>query len=49
MDFDDVRLKEVDELTDEDKKVLSEHAEELTDDEKEIFKEKVNSITGEVR
>ena len=39
MDFDDVRLKEVDELTDEDKKVLSEHAEELTDDEKEIFKE----------
>ena len=38
-DFETIRLKEIEELTDSDKDVLKQHAEELTDDEKGIFKD----------
>ena len=39
MDLEDVRLKEPDELKDDEKAFLKEHADDLTDDEKGIFKD----------
>lgn len=37
-DLEEVRLKEVDELTDDEKNLLKEHQDDLSDDEKEAFK-----------
>src|SRR3990167_3102866 len=38
-EFDDIRLKELEELTDEDKQALRDHTDDLTDEEKETFKD----------
>jgi len=37
--FDDIRVKEVDDMTDEDKSVIKEHVVDLTDEEKDAFKD----------
>ena len=41
MDLEDIRLKEPDELTDEEGKFLKENADDLTDEEKETFKDQL--------
>ena len=38
-DFEDIRLKEVEDLTDEDKGVIKEHAADLSDEEKEYARQ----------
>lgn len=44
--LDDARLKELDELTDDDKKTLQEHKDDLTDDELETFKDVLGEEKG---